>query len=472
LLLGYLGTIEGARHTQLTIFAVMATVAAPNKVLPGWVQAAREQCAETAQAADTVTEDEYRSDALELESACEVLRVAMSRFQDRLANDRRMIAFERAALRRDREAADAAKDRAERVLQAIEQVAAAGACSQAAAPLKQNGSSVDFSGTSGPRTEQMPAAGNLSQASELPTQQPPQNASGGSSEPEQLQAEQSTSLSSAAAAAAEERPAQPAPDDALPSKTAASMVPLTPAPSRTPPPACKKKPQSKAPSPPENRTPQDAEAAPAKDALAAGDGEGKEEVSAHAVYKFPPSHVKRPAPAEPNEHRHTMVKDPPSSSMRVDPPSLASHSEQMAANGSVRIATDTSSLASPSSTVGSVHSVPKTSQTIAGATTAREEVAVHHERQPSVTIDTDDEAGAFDAPPSEAVPPEPPIYRVMPDPALKAVNVATAPPPPKATETTVPPPPTRAAPAHRPKHAPADLREGHHKPNRSNKISP
>jgi len=386
-------------------------MAAPKPVLPSvHPYAAREPHADAVQLAELKMEDDYRSDALELERVCEVLRATMSRFQARLATDRRMLAVERAALHCERETADAARIQAERLLQAIEQVATAGTFSQAAALLKQNGSSVDCSGP--------------------------------------------------------------------------SKVPLTPVPSRTPPPACKKKPEKKAPAPPERWQPQDAEAGSAKDAWAASGSEGKQEAhdkgletkegSSAVQYKFPPLHLKRPAPAaEENGNRHPMVKDPPSAAIRSDPPSIASHKEQAAANEPVHIghsvATDASSLASPSSASASAHSVRKTPQTIACTEAVQEEVAIHHEGVENTALDIDDEAETFDAPPSQAVPPESPIYRVMPDPALKEANAAAVPPPAKMPDATIPPP-VRAAPAHRPKPAPAELRELHYKTNRSNKL--
>lgn len=471
-------------------------MAAPKPVLPSvHPYAAREPHADAVQLAELKMEDDYRSDALELERVCEVLRATMSRFQARLATDRRMLAVERAALHCERETADAARIQAERLLQAIEQVATAGTFSQAAALLKQNGSSVDCSGPSKVHIQQSLAVGNLEQASASPTQQPPTQqpptqqsptqqlpptVSGGSSEVEQLQTPQSAPPSAAPAAAA---PVAAEVDASLP-VSAASMVPLTPVPSRTPPPACKKKPEKKAPAPPERWQPQDAEAGSAKDAWAASGSEGKQEAhdkgletkegSSAVQYKFPPLHLKRPAPAaEENGNRHPMVKDPPSAAIRSDPPSIASHKEQAAANEPVHIghsvATDASSLASPSSASASAHSVRKTPQTIACTEAVQEEVAIHHEGVENTALDIDDEAETFDAPPSQAVPPESPIYRVMPDPALKEANAAAVPPPAKMPDATIPPP-VRAAPAHRPKPAPAELRELHYKTNRSNKL--
>lgn len=270
------------------------------------------------------------------------------------------------------------------------------------------------------------------------------------------------------------------------------MVPLTPVPSRTPPPACKKKPEKKALAPPERRPAQDVEAGPAKDDWAASISEGREEAhdknletkegSSGIQYKSPPSHLKRPAPAaEKNGNRHplvkdpppaAMVKDPPSAASRSAPPSIASHNEQAAATEAAHIgqsvATDASSVASPSSASASAHSVRKAPHAVACAESVREEVATGREGNENTALDIDDEAETFDAPPSEAVPPESPIYRVMPDPALKEANAATAPPP--AAPDTACPPPAKAALPHRPKAAPAELREQHCKAKKSNKL--
>jgi len=169
-----------------------------------------------------------------------------------------------------------------------------------------------------------------------------------------------------------------------------------------------------------------------------------------------------------------MVKDPPSAAIWIDPPStIASHKEQAAANEPVHIghsvATDASSLASPSSAAASAHLVNEAAQTTACSGAVREQVTFRHEGIENTALDIDDEAETFDAPPSEAVPPESPIYRVMPDPASKETNAATVPPPARMPIAAIPPL-ARAEPAHRPKAAPAELRELPYKTKRSNKL--
>jgi len=83
------------------------------------------------------------------------MRKALGKFQDRLVADRLSLAIERAALHRERETTDAARSNAERLVRAIEQLAAADILAQTTMPLTEQFLKTTSDGLEGDGPEDM-----------------------------------------------------------------------------------------------------------------------------------------------------------------------------------------------------------------------------------------------------------------------------------------------------------------------------